>query len=359
LAKRVRIKDVPVEGVEEAEPLPSAFLASGCTLLDCNIGGGWPVGRIVNIIGDKSTGKTLLAEEAIANFQRQYPQGRAWYRESEASFDASYAQALGLKTDMIDFGPDGADTMWSTIEDVFEDLNRCLTKQEQWVERRAKTLREKNRKLAAVDALAKAQEQLQPGLYIIDSLDALSSVTELARDIREGSYNLSKQKLLGELFRTMARRVRRARICLIFISQTRARISTMPHGKQYTRSGGKALDFYSSVILLLSEVGKITRTVNGIKRVIGVKIKVKVEKNKVTSPHGECEFPIRFKYGIDDEMASLDYLKAVKKLEAAGFNGVPADIEDIDAKKLQRDTIRIWRGVEAEFSPPRGKYANA
>src|SRR6202011_42211 len=107
------------------------FLNSGCTLLNLAMSelgenGGWPFGRVVNIVGDKSTGKTLLAEEAMANLLKLYPKSKAYYRESEAAFDAAYAKALGLDTGKVDFGPDGEDSIWSTIEDVFEDLDRVL-----------------------------------------------------------------------------------------------------------------------------------------------------------------------------------------------------------------------------------------
>lgn len=338
-------------------PKDISFVWSGCTLLNCALGGGWPLGRVVNIVGDKSTGKTLLAEEAMANFVKKYPNCNIWYRESEAAFDASYARALGLDTSKVDFGPDGEDSNWSTIEDVFEDLDACLTKAERITEERAKKLREKDKKLSAAKALEVARKANPPGLYIIDSLDALSSESELGRDIHEGSYNLGKQKMLGELFRTLVRRVREARICLIFISQVRDRIGQMIKGKKYTRTGGRALDFYASIILYLSEIGKLHKTVGGIKKVTGIRVKAKCEKNKITFPHAECIFTIRFRYGIDDELSSFDYLTEVKKLKEAGYDKVPANLETIDALKLRDDVTRIWHDIETSFAPSRGKYA--
>src|SRR3990167_1383032 len=104
------------------------FISTGCTTLDCVVSGGWPLGRIVNIVGDKSTGKTLLAIEAAANFARQFPKGKIWYRESEAAFDEDYATQLGLPVKQVDFGDDGLGTIWDTIEDIFEDLDKQLTR---------------------------------------------------------------------------------------------------------------------------------------------------------------------------------------------------------------------------------------
>jgi recombination protein RecA len=358
---RVKIEERASENGLYFGPKNVQFLNSGCTLLNLIMSeqgdkGGWPFGRVINIVGDKSTGKTLLAEEALANLQKKYPKGKGYYRESEAAFDVSYAKALGLDTNKVDFGPDGEDSIWSTIEDVFEDLNRVLTGIEEEVAERAKKLREKAKRLSTREALTQARDELPPCLYIIDSLDALSSDSELGRDIREGSYNLGKQKMLGELFRALVRRIRQAKMCLIFISQTRVRIGPMIRGDKYTRAGGKALDFYASIVLYLSEIGKMTKTVGGVKRVTGIRVKVKCEKNKIVSPHGTCIFTIRFRYGIDDELSTFDFLDEVKKLKAAGFDKVPEDLTAVDAVKLRNDVTHIWREIEQRFMPAKGKY---
>src|SRR5581483_1157043 len=130
------------------------FLTTGCTLLDCVIAGnsngrgGWPFGRMVNVVGDKSTGKTLLAEEAFANlFMKKpdgkyaYPGAKGYYRETEAAFDVSYARALGVDTTKIDFGPNGPDTHWQTMEDVMEDLERILDKRDEEILEKARALK--------------------------------------------------------------------------------------------------------------------------------------------------------------------------------------------------------------------------
>lgn len=339
------------------EPKEITFLPTGCTLFDCVIGGGWPLGRIVNIVGDKSVGKTLLAEEAMANFLRNFPDGKVFYRETEAAFDASYARALGLDTSRIDFGPNGPDSRWETIEDIIEDLKAQLNNFDSLIVQRAKQLREKTKKLSTSEAEGQALASAPPGLYIIDSLDAVSSSAELKRDIREGSYNLEKQKLLGELLRTEARRLRRARMGLMFVSQIRERIGATVHGKKYVRTGGKALDFYASVVIYLSNLGKVYQTIKKIKRPTAVHIKAMCEKNKITMPFRECEFDIRFGYGIDDEWASLDWLKSVDKLEAAGFMGIPSSLDKVDSAQLRESVIHIWQEIERGFAPAKGKYA--
>src|SRR5262252_7801779 len=80
------------------------FFSSGSKTLDLALGGGWAKPRVANIIGDKSTGKTLLCIEAAANFARQYPTGKIRYRETEGAFQKSYARALGMPIERIDFG---------------------------------------------------------------------------------------------------------------------------------------------------------------------------------------------------------------------------------------------------------------
>jgi RecA/RadA recombinase len=364
MIERVRVEERTSENGLYFGPKSVQFLNSGCTLLNLAMtergkDGGWPFGRVVNIVGDKSTGKTLLAEEALANFFLAYPKGKGYYRESEAAFDVSYAKALGLDTSKIDFGPEGEDSIWNTIEDVFEDLDRVLTGIEDGVAARVKKLREKNKRLTAREAQTQAQSETLPCLYIVDSLDALSSVSELGRDIREGSYNLGKQKMLGELFHALIRRIRQAKMCLIFISQTRVRIGPMIRGKQYRRVGEGALDFYSSIVLYLSEIGKLTRTVDKVQRIIGIRVKVKCDKNKIVSPHATCIFTIRFRYGIDDELSTFDYLEEIKKLSEAGYDKVPKDLTEVDAAKLCADVTRIWREIEQRFTPARGKYQDA
>jgi len=222
-------------------------IPTGCAVLDCVLGGGFARGRVSNIVGDKSVGKSLQAIEACANFAQQEQDGLIFYREAEAAFDVPYAENLGLPPNRVDFGPEGIGTPWDTIEDIFEDLNEKI-------------------------ALCKSKGV--PGLYIIDSLDALSSRAELERKPGEATFGLEKQKMLGKLFRQLIRAMRSADMTVIIISQVRDKIGIV-FGEKHTRSGGKALDFYAVQILWLSHIGIINQTVKGIKRATGVRIKAK------------------------------------------------------------------------------------
>lgn len=316
------------------------FIKTGCALLDCVTGGGWPLGRMSNLVGDKSTGKTLCAIEAAANFARQYPQGKIWYREAEAAFDESYAAALGLPVDMVDFGPNGLDSHWETVEDIFEDMVKCCEQ---------------------------AIKAGQPGLYVIDSLDALSSRAELARQIDEGSYGMEKQKQLGQLFRRLTRKLKEARIALFIISQVRDKIG-VTFGDKHRRSGGKAMDFYASLVVYLSHLKQIKKTVGGISRPIAIHVKAHCKKNKIAMPFRECEFTLRFGYGIDELAACVEFLEESKSTQlipefvnSKSFLATAEKMNDVDYRKVlikvRKATRQAWREVEVGFTPTRKKYA--
>jgi recombination protein RecA len=345
------------------------FLTTGCTLLNCVIGGrrgGWPFGRMVNIIGDKSTGKTLLAEEAFANlFMKKngvalYPGAKGYYRETESAFDVSYARALGVDVSRIDFGPNGPDTHWQMMEDVMEDLERILGDYEAKALEKARVLKKlKGNRSKSLDQLViAAAKTLPPTLYVIDSLDALTTRAEIKRDLDEGSYNLEKQKIFGKLFRTMVGRIKRANMCLMIISQTRDRIGPMIRGRKYRRHCDKVLDFYASVVIYLADLGKVYETKKNIKRPVAIRVRARADKNKIYVPFKECVFELRFGYGIDDEFACLDYLKEVKRLEDFGLSKVPESLSaDIDVERLRQTTIDVFADVEGMFLPAKGKYA--
>lgn len=311
------------------------FVPSGARLLDCALGGGWPLGRVANIVGDKSTGKTLLAIEACANFIRKWPNGQIWYNEAEAAFDVEYAQALGLPKEHVSIRND-----CNTVEDFFEDLEHVL----------------ENKKDV-------------PGLYILDSLDALSDRAELGRKIDEGSYGAAKAKKMSELFRRVVRKIKTSNVLLIVISQVRDNIG-VSFGEKHTRAGGRALDFYASQVLFLAQLGGVKRTIDKVIRAVGVKIRAKVKKNKVGLPGRECEFSIVFGYGVDDIAAGLTWLAEIGKLEE--FDGMTEarltrylnklddmSVEELAAVRKEVDdlVVKHWYRIEKEFLPTRKKYS--
>jgi protein RecA len=314
------------------KPKDKEFISSGCAVLDCVLGGGYALGRVSNIVGDKSTGKTLLAIEACANFANTYPDGKIHYIEAESAFDFGYAEQLGMPMDSISFRED-----IDTIEDFFRYADK--------------------------DVLT---DDNTPKLLILDSLDALSDLAEQEEEIGAKTYSMGKQKASSKLFRTRIRTFGRNNVHLMFISQVRYNIG-VTFGEKYTMAGGKALDMYASQRLWLAEREKIKRTVRGIERPIGIWIKALCKKNKIGLPYRSCDIPILFSYGIDDAWANLDFLKEAKSLTEFGIEAtdkaVKAYAEDLleknDAdtrKRIAKYTTEVWAETEKGFLPAFKKY---
>jgi len=285
MAARVQIDDEPIGHYFARRSNSIEFIPSGAAVLDCTLGGGWPLSRIANILGDESTGKTLMAIEACANFAQMHPKGNIYYREAESAFDAPYAEALGMPVDRVKFiEPED----FVTVEDFYSDLHKAVN-----------------------DTIKRDI----PGLYIVDSLDALSDKAEQGAKFDQASYNVSKAKQIGKLLRMCKGEVSKARMCLIIVSQTRDRITEgfmARFAKKKTRSGGKALDFYASQCLWLSHLNTISATRGKVKRPVAIRVRAKCEKNKIALPLRTCEFTIRFGQGIDSLASSLDWLEDVE-----------------------------------------------
>lgn len=306
------------------------FIPTGSKLLDLALGGGWARQRIANVIGDKSTGKTLLAIEACANFNFAVPKGRIRYRETEQAFDAPYAKAIGMPVDKVDFG-DPLDT----VEDLFDDLT-------------------------AICKGAKSEE-----LVIVDSLDSLSDRDELARGFDEASYGGQKAKYMSKMFRMLRRDLAASKVTVFIVSQIRDKMNA-GYGKKTTRSGGRALDFYATHIVNLAYVGRVPKTVSGIKRSAGIKVEAFVEKNKISIPFREAAFRIMFGYGIDDTHACLEWLKLAGRLKQLGIKNVNEHMTQtnkLSDSDYRQELARIhacveknWYDIEQGFVPQRRKY---
>jgi recombination protein RecA len=328
------------------------FVSTGCAVFNCALGGGWVLGRVVNIVGDRSAGKTLLAIEACVNFYERYIKsflqangklmkgaGVIRYAEAEAAFDEKYAEALGLPVEHVDFD---RDNKIETVEDLYADIVKFM---------------DNNKGV--------------PKLYVLDSLDAISDEAELKREIGDASYGGTKPKKIGELFRREVQRMEEEGLLFIVVSQLRDKINAAMFGEKQTRSGGRALDFYASHIVWLAEIGKMKKTMGGVERVIGVNVRARVKKNKVGMPFRECNYPILLGYGVDDLTANVEWLIEVKcenrlaelDMSKAGYKVRISNLRDKGGqevrdirKQLEAIVIEEWQRIETGFLPKARKY---
>lgn len=312
------------------------FVPSGSMLFDCVLAGahgpgGWPRGRIANLVGDKSTGKTLLAVEACANFCMMVPISHIRYVECESAFDPEYGEVVGMPP-----GIKPVDNI-HTVEEFFDDLAKFL---------------------------AEHKKNPFPCLYVLDSLDALSDDAEMKRGIGDATYGMGKAKIMSEGFRRIVKDISDANCTLLIVSQIRDKIGVM-FGATKQRAGGKALDFYASSVTWLAEVSKIKRQAFGQDRIVGLVVRVRNHKNKLGPAHREAEQVMTFGYGVDDEESMIKWLVSAKVL-----NKADAWRTEVEAARLSKDRNRInqlnqelrklvwtrWNEIEQRLAPVGRKY---
>jgi len=252
------------------------FVSTGSTMLDLAISnkpnGGIAVGRITEINGLESSGKSLLGAHILAETQRKG--GVAVYIDTETSVSTEFLGAIGVDVGSMLY------LHLETVEDIFSAVEEIVSK-----------VRESDK-----DRLV---------TILVDSLAAATTKVELEAEFDKDGWATSKAIILSKAMRKITQMIGRQKIVLVFTNQLRQKLGVM-FGDPWTTSGGKALPFHASTRIRLKNLGQIKDTK---KNTIGMKMRAQVIKNRLGPPMRHADFELYFETGIDDDGSWLHVMK--------------------------------------------------
>lgn len=253
---------------------PMEVISSGSVTLDLGLGvGGYPKGRVIEIYGPESSGKTTLTLHAIAEAQKAG--GIAAFIDAEHAFDRFYAQKLGVDTEnLLISQPDNGEQALEIADNLIRS--------------------------GAID------------IIVIDSVAALVPKGELEGEMGDSKMGL-QARLMSQALRKLTATISKTNCCCIFINQLREKIGVM-FGNPETTTGGNALKFYASIRLDIRRIGQIKDGDN----ITGNRVRVKVVKNKVAPPFKTAEFDIMYGEGISKKGEIIDLGVELNVLKKSG-----------------------------------------
>src|SRR6187399_1852742 len=281
-------------------------VSSGSLSLDAALGvGGYPRGRVIEIFGPESSGKTTLSLHAIAEAQKLG--GTSAFVDAEHALDAIYAQKIGVDLDnLLVSQPDNGEQALEIAEVLIRS--------------------------GAVD------------IVVVDSVAALVPRAELEGDMGDAQMGL-QARLMSQALRKLTGIVSKSKTTLIFINQIREKIGVM-FGNPETTTGGRALKFYSSVRV---DVRRIASIKDG-DQVIGGRTRVKIVKNKVAPPFREAEFDVMYGEGISREGDLIDLAVEKRIVEKSGawfaYNGERLGQGRENAKQFLKDNPEVYKAID-------------
>jgi recombination protein RecA len=285
---------------------PVEVISTGAISIDYALGiGGVPRGRVVEIFGPESSGKTTLALQVIA--QAQLGGGMAAFVDAEHALDAAYAQKLGVDLDgLLVSQPDNGEQALEIVEVLIRS--------------------------GGVDVV------------VVDSVAALVPRAEIEGEMGESQMGL-QARLMSQALRKLTGVVSKSKTCLIFINQLREKIGVM-FGNPETTTGGRALKFYSSVRV---DIRRIATLKDG-DVVVGGRTRVKIVKNKMAPPFREAEFDVMYGEGISREGDLLDLAVEQKIIEKSGawfaYSGERLGQGRENAKAFLRENPATFKTIE-------------
>jgi recombination protein RecA len=298
---------------------PIAAISTGSISIDYALGiGGLPRGRVTEIYGPESSGKTTLALQVIAEAQREG--GMAAFVDAEHALDAQYAQKLGV------------------------DLENLLVSQPDNGEQA----------LEIVEVLVRSNSV---DVIVVDSVAALVPKAEIDGEMGEAQMGL-QARLMSQALRKLTGIVSKSKTTLVFINQLREKIGVM-FGNPETTTGGRALKFYASVRI---DIRRIASIKDG-DQVTGGRTRVKVVKNKVAPPFREAEFDIMYGEGISREGDLLDLAVEKRIVEKSGawfaYSGERLGQGRENAKQFLKENVDIRQAIESRVRKELGLVREA
>lgn len=294
------------------------WVSTGCAMLDVAISnrpyGGLPVGRIVEITGLEQSGKSLVSAHLLAETQKQG--GVAVLIDTETAVSREFLEAIGVDVSKLLY------VSADSVEQIFDMTETIIEKVRETSKDRLVTI-------------------------VTDSVAAASTSAELASDYGKDGYATDKAIIISKAMRKITNMIGRQKILLVYTNQLRQKMNAMPFGDPWTTSGGKALAFHASVRLRLKGAGQIKMKVGGNDKIVGMKVRCQVVKNRMGPPLRSTDFEIYFDRGIDNYGSWLKVMKDNKIVKQAGAWYSYIDTDTGEELKFQsKDFIDIMEERE-------------